>query len=55
MSSIEVKYPGYRGSPVTVQYFGYDQFPKVANGWGTIRHVPDMAPPLQDEEEGPPT
>jgi hypothetical protein len=26
----------------------------MTNGWGTIHPVPDKAPPLQAEEEGPP-
>jgi hypothetical protein len=31
---------------------GYDQFPHVVNGWGTIHRIPDIAPPplLADEE-----
>jgi hypothetical protein len=47
--------PGTTGSPVTTQNPGYDQFPLVANDWGTIHPIPDMAPPLQAKEEGPPT
>jgi hypothetical protein len=31
------------------------QFPLVANGWGTKYPVPNMAPPLLDEEEVSPT
>jgi hypothetical protein len=48
-------YPGYPWPSVTTQNFGYDQFPPVVNGWGTIQPVLDMAPPLLAEEEGPPT
>jgi hypothetical protein len=32
---------------------GYDRFPPAANGWGTINHVLDTAPPLLAKEEGP--
>jgi hypothetical protein len=31
---------------------GYDRFPPTAKGWGTIHHVPNMAPLLLAEEEG---
>jgi hypothetical protein len=37
------------------QNFGYDWFPPAANDWGTIHPVLDMTPPIQTEEEGPPT
>jgi hypothetical protein len=53
--TVRVLYPGYHGSPVTTQKFGYDQFPPVANGWRTKYHVPDMAPQLLAEKERPPT
>jgi hypothetical protein len=49
-----VKYPWYRGLPVTSQNYEYDWFYSAANSWGTIHPVPDMAPPLLAEEEGPP-
>jgi hypothetical protein len=48
-------YPGYRGSPFTVQNSGYEWFPIAANGYGTIHPVLDKTPPLQAKEEGPPT
>jgi hypothetical protein len=47
--------PDNRGSSVIAQNSGYDQFRPAANGWDTIHPVSDMAPPLQDEEDGPPT
>jgi hypothetical protein len=31
------------------------RFPPVINGWETTYPVPDMAPSLLAEEEGPPT
>jgi hypothetical protein len=34
---------------------GYDRFCPMANGWGTLHPVPDVAPPLLAEEEGPMT
>jgi hypothetical protein len=37
--------PGYRGSPVTPQNFGYDWFPPVASSWGAKYPIPDMVPP----------
>jgi hypothetical protein len=40
--SVRVLYPGFRGSPVMAQQSGYDQFPLVANSWGTIQPKPDM-------------
>jgi hypothetical protein len=55
MLFVGVKYPGYRGSPVTTQNFGYDRFPPAVNDWGTIHPIPDKAPPIQAEEEGLPT
>jgi hypothetical protein len=55
MQLVRVLYPGYRGSPVMTQNSGYDRFPPAANDWETIHPVSDMAPPLQAEEEGPPT
>jgi hypothetical protein len=45
-SGVGVKYPEYRGPPITTQNLGYDRFPPTANGWGTIHHVPDKAPAL---------
>jgi hypothetical protein len=33
---------------------GHGRFRPVANGWGTIHLITDMAPPLQAKEEGPP-
>jgi hypothetical protein len=45
----------YHGSLVTAQSSKYDRFSPVANGWATIHLALDMAPPLQGEEEGPPT
>jgi hypothetical protein len=38
-----------------IQNFGYDRFPPIANDWGTIHLMPNMALPLLAEEEGPPT
>jgi hypothetical protein len=35
--------------------FGYDRFPPAANNRRTKHLVPDVAPPLLAEEEGPPT
>jgi hypothetical protein len=46
---------GAHGSPVTAQKSRYDHFPPAANGWETIHHVSNMAPPLSAEEEGLPT
>jgi hypothetical protein len=54
-SSVRVYYPGYRGPLVTTQNSGYDWFPPVTNGWGTIHPIPDMTLPLLAEEEGPGT
>jgi hypothetical protein len=31
------------------------QFPSTKHGWGTKHPIPDKAPPLMVEEEGPPT
>jgi hypothetical protein len=42
-------------SSVTAQNFGYDQFPTAVNGWETICPIPNIASPLQPEEQGPPT
>jgi hypothetical protein len=50
-----VMYPGYHGLSVMTQKSGYDQLPPVANGWGTMYSMPDMAPLLLVEEEEPPT
>jgi hypothetical protein len=50
-----VLYPGYRGSLVTAQKFGFDWFSTAANGSETIHPVLDMTPPLLAEEEGPPS
>jgi hypothetical protein len=52
---IGVWYLGNYGSPVTAQNYGYDHFLLAANGYGTIHPIPNMAPPLPAEEEGPPT
>jgi hypothetical protein len=49
-----VLYLRYHGPPVTIQKYGYDRFPPVANGWRTKHLIPDMVPPLLAEEEGPP-
>jgi hypothetical protein len=38
-----------------IQNSGYDRFPPIENDWGTIHLMPNMAPPLLAEEEGPPT
>jgi hypothetical protein len=54
-ATVEVLYPRYRGSPVTAYKSEYDLFPPVANNWGIIHPIPDMAPPLLAEEVGPPT
>jgi hypothetical protein len=48
-------YPGCPRSPVMAQNSGYDWFAPVANGWGTIHPIPDVARPLLAREEGPPT
>jgi hypothetical protein len=37
------------------QNSGYNQFLLAENNCGTIHPVSDKAPPLQAEEEGPPT
>jgi hypothetical protein len=50
--TIGVLYPGYRGSLVTAQNSGYNRFPLAANDWETMHPIPDIAPPLQGEEEG---
>jgi hypothetical protein len=55
MRRVRVLYLGYRGLSVTAKNFGYNRFPLTTNGWETIHPIPDMAPPLQVEEEGPPT
>jgi hypothetical protein len=52
---VVVKYPGYHGLSITAQNSGYDQFPPSATGWRTTHPIPDKAPPLQVEVEGPPT
>jgi hypothetical protein len=52
---VGVKYPRYCGSPVTTQNSGYDRFPLVSNGWGTIHPIQDKAQLLHAEEGGPPT
>jgi hypothetical protein len=51
---VRILYPVYRRPMVMAQDFGYDWFPPTANGWGTMHPIPDIAPPLQTEEEGPP-
>jgi hypothetical protein len=53
-ATIRVLYPGYRGSPVTAQEFGYDRFPPTTNDWGTMHPVPDTTPPLLCKEDRPP-
>jgi hypothetical protein len=50
-ANVEVLYPGYRGSSVTAQKSEYDQFPPAASGWEIMHPIPDMALPLQVEEE----
>jgi hypothetical protein len=55
LSFVGVLYPGYRRPLVTAQKSRYNRFPTAANNWGTKYPIPDMAPPLLDEEEGPPT
>jgi hypothetical protein len=52
---VRVLYLGYRRMLVRTYKSRYDRFPLVANGWGTIDHIPDMAPTLLIEVEGPPT
>jgi hypothetical protein len=37
---IGIRYPGYRGPPVTAQNSGYDRFPLEVNSWGTIHPIP---------------
>jgi hypothetical protein len=54
-ATVRVMYPGYRGPPVTAQKYKCDQFPPLANGWGTKYPVSDMVPPHLAVEEGPPT
>jgi hypothetical protein len=53
-ATVGVMYLRYHGSPVTIQKSEHDQFPLVANDWGTIHPVPDMALSLLIEEEVPP-
>ncbi len=43
-ATVGVMYLGYRGLPVTAQNSGYDWFPPMANGWGTIHPVPGNGP-----------
>jgi hypothetical protein len=49
---------GCRGLVPRVDGYGpnsrYDQFRPVGNDWGIIHPVPNIAPPLLPEEEGPP-
>jgi hypothetical protein len=54
-ATVGVKYPRNRGTPVTSQNSGYDQFPLAANILGTIHPIPDKAPPIQAKVEGAPT
>jgi hypothetical protein len=51
MMAVRVKYPRYRRPLVMAQNYGYEGFPPAANGWTIIHVVPDMAPPLQAEED----
>jgi hypothetical protein len=51
---VGVFYPKYHRPPLMVHSSEYDRFPPVANGWGTIHSISDMAPPLLAKEEGPP-
>jgi hypothetical protein len=53
--TVRVLNPGYHGLPVTAPKSGYGRFPPVANGWGTMPPILDMAPSLLAKEEGPPT
>jgi hypothetical protein len=50
---VVVLYRGYCGSLVTAHKSRYDWFPLVANGWGTMQPIPDIAPPLLAEGEQP--
>jgi hypothetical protein len=54
-ATVGVLYPRYHGSLVMAKNFGHGRFRPATNGWGTIHPVPYMAPPLQAEEERPPT
>jgi hypothetical protein len=54
-ATVGILYPGYHGPPVMAHKSGYDRFCPMANGWGTLHPVPDVAPPLLAEEEGPMT
>jgi hypothetical protein len=54
-ATVGVLYLGYHGAPVLAQNSGYKRLPPTANDWATIHPLPDMAPPLLDEEVGPPT
>jgi hypothetical protein len=54
-ATVKVLYPGYHGWLVTAQKSRYNQFPLVANGWGTKYPIPDMVSPLLAKEEGLPT
>jgi hypothetical protein len=54
-SSSTNKYVGYRGSSLTTQNSEYDRFPPATNGWGTLHPVSEVDPPLDVEEEEPPT
>jgi hypothetical protein len=49
------KYLGYHGLPVTAQNSRYDRFSPTANDWGNIHPYQETSPPLQVEEEVPPT
>jgi hypothetical protein len=50
---VRVKYPRYRGLWVTVHNSGCDRFPPTTNDQGIMHPIPDTAPPLLAEEEGP--
>jgi hypothetical protein len=53
---VRVLYLGYHGSLVmTKKNLDTARFPPVANDWGIKYPIPNMAPPLMAEEEGPPT
>jgi hypothetical protein len=52
---VGVLYPDYHESLVMAHKSRYDRFQPVANGWGTMHPILDMAPPLLAEQEGPPT
>jgi hypothetical protein len=53
VKSVKVKYLGFYRPLVTTKDSAYDRFCPVANGWRTIHPMPEKAPPLQAEDEGP--